>query len=254
MRAELWGAEHVELGHVASASPQRGAAIALTRGRFLKSYGYLDANEDAVAVVCGPRATLLACADGHNGVTASHVALRHALDAFGDDPPPELSDREWLDLFEAINEAVLAATAGSEQPGSRTVLLLALAAAGRVSWGSMGDAAAVLAAPGASRGRQLNREEMRFVGYPMKRRALKSALQRGRVSLEADEWVVLVTDGLSEFVSPMRPADVVPRILATVPPGDAEAAALRLVDTACAAGAGDNVGVAILAPRSSRGA
>ena len=57
-------------------------------------------------------------------------------------------------------------------------------------------------------------------------------------------------DGLSEFVAPMRPADVVPRVLALAArdaDGSAESAALVLVETACSAGAGDNGAVAVLA-------
>jgi serine/threonine protein phosphatase PrpC len=120
-----------------------------------------------------------------------------------------------------------------------------------VSWASLGDGALVIGRPGAERGRQLNKEAMRFVGYPMDRRALAGTLQRGRAPLAPDEWVVLVTDGLSEFVAPMRPADVVPRVLAMATrrgPGGAEAAAVALVETACSAGAGDNVAAAVLAP------
>jgi serine/threonine protein phosphatase PrpC len=73
-------------------------------------------------------------------------------------------------------------------------------------------------------------------------------VQRGSTELAPDEWVVVITDGLSEFVAPLRPADVVPRVLATLAPSTAEAAARALVDTACSAGAGDNVAVAVLAP------
>jgi serine/threonine protein phosphatase PrpC len=90
---------------------------------------------------------------------------------------------------------------------------------------------------------------MRFLGRPMGGRALKGAVHRGDASLGAEDRVVLVTDGLSEFIAPLRPADLVPRLLA----GEAaaagpEAAARAVVDAAGAAGAGDNVGVALLAP------
>jgi serine/threonine protein phosphatase PrpC len=89
---------------------------------------------------------------------------------------------------------------------------------------------------------------MRFVGYPMNRRSLKSTVSRGSQKLAPEDWVVLATDGLSEFVAPLRPADVVPRVLATLDPPTAESAARALVDTACSAGAGDNVAVAVAAP------
>lgn len=178
-------------------------------------------------------------------------AVRFVLDGFGDDPPPDLDKRGWGEFFRAANDAVVSATsAGSPQPASRTVLLVALVGRDAVSWGSMGDAALVVARPGSERGRQLNKEMARYVGYEMSRRGLDASVHRGTAALAPGEWVVLATDGLSEFVSPLRPADVVPRVLARAGP-DAEEAAARIVEAACTAGAGDNVGVALAAPAGS---
>lgn len=249
MRATLWGTDHEELGPIESATAGEKAAVAITRGRFPKAYRYEDPNEDAVAVVAGERATLLVCADGHGGATASHLAVRFVLDALGEDPPDDYDDGDWLKLFGDVNEAVLE-TKGltSPQPGSSTVLVAALATPGRLSWAAIGDGALVVCRPGAERGRQLNKEAMRFIGHPMGRRALKQTVQRGSVALDDGQWVALVTDGLSEFVAPLKPADVVPRVLALSAAGTAEAAAVALVDTACGAGAGDNVAAAVLAP------
>ena len=248
MRALLRGADYAELGEIATSCTGR-AAVALSRGEFAKAYSYVDPNEDAAAAVEGPRATLLVVTDGHNGVTASMRAVEFVLDRIGDDPPPALDRAEWGELFADANEAVLEATAiGSPQPASRTVLLVALVAAGRVSFGSMGDAALVVARPGGTRGRQLNQEAARYVGYPAGRRAIDAVVHRAEAELAPDEWVVLATDGLSEFVAPMRPADVVPRLLGRAG-GEPEEAAALLVEAACAAGAGDNVGIALTAPR-----
>jgi serine/threonine protein phosphatase PrpC len=249
VRAALWGTDHEQLDQIATATAGDRAALALTRGRHAKAYRYEDPNEDAVAVVAGPRATLLVCADGHNGATASHVAVREVLGRFGDNPPPELSDGEWLDLFGRVNEAVLAAKGvGSPHPVSNTVLIVALAANGRLSYAAIGDAALVAARPGAERGRQLNKEVMRFIGQPMSRRALKGTVQRGTVELAPGDWVVAVTDGLSEFIAPLRPADVLPRVLGLLADASPEPAALAVAEAACSAGAGDNVGVVVLAP------
>jgi serine/threonine protein phosphatase PrpC len=251
MRAALWGNEHTELDVIATAAVDASLGIAITRGRHPKAYRYVDDNEDVVAIVSGPRSRALVCADGHNGAMASHVAVQEVLDALGDDPPPALDDNGWLDLFERVSAAVMAQKGvGAPQPASNTVLQVALVAAGEVSWAAIGDAALVLAQPGGLRGRQLNKEAMRFVGYPMNRRSLKSTVQRGRTPLEPGEWVVSVTDGLSEFVAPMRPADVVPRVLGAADRdrGDAEAAARMIVDAAGQAGAGDNVACAVCIP------
>ncbi len=249
MRAVLWGRDHEELDRIASAAAGDRAGLAISRGRHPKRYRYEDPNEDVVAVVAGPRSTLLVCADGHSGLTASHVAVETVLDAVGDDPPDVLSDRDWLELFTRANDAIIATKHDtSPHPGSDTVLLAALVAPGRLSFAGIGDAALVVARPGTERGRQLNKEAFRFLGQPMKPRALKGAVQRGSTTLEPDEWVAMVSDGLSEFVSPLKPADVLPRVLAREAVVTAEDAAVALVDTACTAGAGDNVAAAVLAP------
>ena len=246
----LWGTDHEKLDAPASLAVGPHAAIAISRGRFKKVYRYVDANEDMVAAVAGPRATLLVCADGHNGATSAAVATQEVLAAMGDDPPASLDDGEWVALFARVNEAVLARKGvGSLQPASNTVLVVALASPGHLSWATIGDGAIVVGRPGAQRARQVNKEAMRFVGYPMNKRSLKSTVQHGATRLDEGEWVVAVTDGLSEFISPLRPADVVPRVLGSVPaPVTAEAAALALIETACSAGAGDNVAVAVVAP------
>lgn len=250
--AQLWGTDHGELEEVATASAGPRAGLALTRGRHPKAYRYEDPNEDVVAAVAGTRATLLVCADGHNGTTASHLAVREVLDALGD-PPPDLADGDWLDLFGTANEAVLATKGlGQRHPASATVLIVALVADGRLSFGSIGDAALVVGRAGAERARQLNKEAMRFLGQPMGRRALKGTVQRGAVELRDDDWVVAVTDGLSEFIAPLRPADLVPSVLADAGRAGAVAAAAGLVDAACSAGAGDNVAVVTLAPDGDR--
>lgn len=247
--AVLWGTDHEELDLIAVAPAGAHAAVANTRGRYPKAYRFTDPNEDSVAAVVGARSTLIVCADGHNGALAPNLAVRETLQAFGDEPPEALADDGWLDLFQRVNDAVIDRKGiGCDQPASNAVLIVALVSPDRVSWGAIGDGAVVVCRPGAQRGRQLNREAMRFVGQPMNRRALKNTVGRGTIDLAPDEWVVAVTDGLSEFVAPLRPADVIPRVLATLAPPTAEAAARALVDTACSAGAGDNVAAAVVAP------
>ncbi len=249
--AQLWGTEHERLGDVATAAAGARSGLALTRGRHPKAYRYEDPNEDVVAAVAGVEATLFVCADGHNGATASHLAVREVLQALGD-PPADLADGEWLDLFERVNEAVLAVKGpGSRQPASATVLVVGLVAGDRLSFAAIGDAALVVGRAGDERARQLNKEGMRFLGHPMSRRALKGTVQRGRVTLRPDDWVVAVTDGLSEFIAPLRPADLVPRVLAAAGAEGAVAAAAGIVDAACSAGAGDNVGAVVLAPAAA---
>jgi serine/threonine protein phosphatase PrpC len=137
----------------------------------------------------------------------------------------------------------------SPHPASGTVLMAALVGADRLSYGSIGDAALVVCRPGAERGRQLNKEAKRFLGQPMNKRALKGTIQRGSAALDRADWVALVTDGLSEFVAPLKPADVVPRVLGTAAEDGARGAAVAIVEAACSAGAGDNVGAVVLSPQ-----
>lgn len=250
VRATLWGPDHVELGQTATAVAGPRAALALSRGEHVKRYAYTDPNEDVVAAVAGPRATLLVCADGHSGAAAPVAAVRSVLADVGDDPPAGLDRRAWTELFARANDRCLQAAVDRGQPSSSTVLMAALCTSERVSWASMGDAALVVTAAGAARGRQLNRERMRFVGHPMRPRALRDALDAGEHALGPHDWVVLATDGLSEFIGPLRPADVVPRVLAraVADGGTPEDAAAALVAAAGAAGAGDNVGIALLSP------
>ena len=245
--AVLWGHDHVELGVTGSAAAGEGAGVAISRGGFAKLYRYVDPNEDIAVAVAGPRATLIAVADGHNGITAPRVAVEALLAAIGEDPPAQLGDKEWLALMGDVNEAILAATAGGDQPHSATALACALVSPGTISWAAAGDCALVASAPAAVRGRQLNKESMRFLGHPMKPRALKGVVGRGTVDRGPDEWVVALTDGFSEFVVPDRAADLVPRLVWDAR-GDAERAARLTVDHACARGAGDNVAVAVCAP------
>lgn len=247
MRAELWGPDHQELGEIAVAGAGEDAAVALTRGRHPKTYGYTDPNEDCVAAVAGRRATLLVCADGHGGATAPVRAVEVVLATLGDDPPAALDAAAWGDLFVAAQRAVTeACTARPDHRASATVLLVALVAGGQVSWASMGDAALVVGPAGTARARQLNRETMRFVGDPMSERSVRAGTFSGTAPVAPGEWVVLVTDGLSEFVTPLRPADVVPRVLARAGDDVSPAGAARaIVEVAGEAGAGDNVGVAL---------
>src|SRR3954453_9630770 len=106
--AVLWGTDYEELGVVGSRSVGERAGLAITRGLHKKAYRYEDPNEDAVAAVAGPAATLLVRPDGHNGMTAPTLAVQAVLDHFGPSPPSALSDGDWLELFGTVNETVIA--------------------------------------------------------------------------------------------------------------------------------------------------
>lgn len=239
MQAVLWGKDHVALDTVAVEELGPRVAVALTRGRHRKAYRYTHPNEDAAVAVAGPRATLLAVADGHNGWPATEAAITTVVDALGQDPPPaDVADADLVDLFHRASQAVLDVTArpDAENPSSRTTLVLALLAGRRLQWASFGDSAVYSVTPAAAT--PLTQPQHRFVGYPMPRSTVDLILDRGSTTLSTGSWVVVASDGFVDFAHPF-PTDLF---------GDdrkAGAIARGLVTAACDGGAGDNVAVAV---------
>lgn len=247
MATVLWGDEHTRMGEVVVSEVGRRVAVALTRGFLPKPYRYVDPNEDTVAAVVGPRATLLVVADGHNGFQATDAVIRHVLDRLGEDPPPaDLAEGELVGLFHDAGRAVLARTRGLPPPHreSRTTLTVALLAGRRLQWAAMGDSALLVASAGA--GRELTRPRQEFVGFEMDRRDVADRLRRDVVELEAGEWVVLVSDGFTNFTTAPSAAEAVGA--AIVEDASPAAVARDLVEHAGRGGAGDNVAVAVAAP------
>lgn len=241
MQAVLWGKDHVDLDQITVEAPTARVAVAITRGRHLKAYGYTDPNEDAAVAVVGSRTTLLAVADGHHGWAATEAAVTTVVEALGEDPPPSLSDEGMVDLFHRAGEAVLDVTdrPGSPTPDSRTTLVVALLTGSTLQWASFGDSAVyVVTAAAAS---TLSSPHHRFVGYPMPRRAVDFLLDRGTTEVPEGAWVVLASDGFVDFARPF------PTTAFEGEP-DAEAVARSLVLAACEGGAGDNVAVAVARP------
>ena len=124
---------------------------------------------------------------------------------------------------------------------SRTVLLAATIGAGVVDWAVVGDAALVHVTGGE--GRQLNRERTEYLGSSSLSARLDDVLETGRHEALPGDVLVAVTDGLSQFVFPRRPAEVIARALEGT--GGAEAQARAVVREALNAYAGDNVAVAL---------
>jgi serine/threonine protein phosphatase PrpC len=234
----LWGRRHLDYGQVGVALPAPGVALALSRGLHPKSYRWVDPNEDVAAAVVGDRATLLAVADGHHGVAAAEAVIRALVTALGDDPPPELDDDGLVRLFHRVNAAALA-----EGDGSRTTLSLALVSGRRLCWAAFGDSPVLVAEAG--HGVELNAGGGGFLGSPLATHRVDRLLLRGRGTLGTGAWVVVATDGLSNFTGP-DPAGTAAEVLATTP--DAATAARALVERAFAGGAGDNVALAVSAP------
>lgn len=243
----LWGREHVAYGDVVVRPVGPGLAVALTRGLHPKPYPYTDPNEDVVAAVAGPRATLLVVADGHNGVASSEVAVATVLERLGDDPPPaDLDDDDLVRLFHDVGWAVLDATTALDRRRreSRTTLSVAIVADGLLQWAAMGDSPVVVADLAAAH--ELTVPTHHFVGSPLPAGQVDRLLQRGRTPLPEEAWVAVVSDGFSNFTGGRTTADAVHDVLSAA--RSAEAGAADLVQAAFAGGAGDNVAAAVLAP------
>jgi serine/threonine protein phosphatase PrpC len=256
-QALLLGVEHPELGDVASAALAHDLGIALSRGRHPKAYRHTDPNEDVVAVLRHGRSTALVVADGHSGAEGSHTAVAALLELLVGQAGAELpmwSRRDAVLAFHAVGERIGAVRAGlgPRSRGARTTLLLAVAAdtpgGGRsVVHASVGDSA-VLAV--STRGvRPLSRDRHHFLGERLSPPQVAGAMDHAVSDLAADEALVAVSDGFTNFAHPSALVDV----LAGAPAADAEALARRVVEEAGEAGAGDNVAVAVLLPAAGAG-
>lgn len=253
MPSVLWGREQDSYGDVAVTEPGPGVALALTRGLHPKPYRWVDPNEDAVAAAIGSRATLLVVADAHNGAVASEVAVNTVLDQVGDDPPEDLDDADLVALFVRASSAILAETRArldARRRESRTTLSLALVAGRRLRWAALGDSPVLVVDDG--RGRELTTQSLHFAGWPMASRQMDPVLQRGRLTLTDDAWVVVASDGLANFTLTGSTAKAAAEVLAQAT--NAAHGARSLIDHAFAGGAGDNVAAAVLAPPSLNGA
>lgn len=171
------------------------------------------------------------------------MAVEAVLAALGGDPPAaDLKPQELTDLFGEINQAILAAVAGSRPPrgDSATTLLVALVATGRVQWASAGDSIACVAAPGDTR--LLSTPTRRYLGYPLG--SASTMISQGSAAIPPGSWVVLATDGYSDW-APVGDDLARATALWTAGAPDAGTVVDRLMDKARVGGAGDNVGIAV---------
>jgi serine/threonine protein phosphatase PrpC len=244
-RAVLLGRDHEAAGAVATAVATSGVAVGLARGWQPKPYAYVDPNEDAVACAVGPSAHLLVVADGHKGHRASHAAVTAVLDLLGGDPrPADLSEQELITAAGLIEERIALVNRG-RSPRSRTTLVVALRTAAGLQWFGAGDSALMVVDPDGPR--VLAAATRWFFGGGASRTALHHSLARGRIELGADTWVVLATDGYTDYV----PRGLTPPLGAARAVAGADAAEHAvgaLLDQARRGGAGDNVGVSVSGP------
>ncbi len=226
------------LGQVALGAPDPRCAAALSRGRHPKGYPHLDPNEDAVLAVGGSGGALVAALDGHDGADSASAALAGlvapAVALCGTD---EAVETDLAAVLRAARSAVAVALGGLERPRSqsRTALSVALVRGSRLLHVTYGDTAVVLVRRG--RGRLLSGTGEWFGPDTPTPRVASARLKDG-------DQVVVVSDGISDFLGASWLADVAAAVTAE-PPQDA---CLALVSLAGDRGAGDNLAVAVLDP------
>ena len=246
--AVLMGEDHHDYGRIASASAGERYAVAISRGAVPKRYSYVDPNEDAAAVFAGDEGAVLMVVDGHNGYTSTRVASEMLASRFGPSPPTELMSREAVvDLFTEVSRAILAETtaAGASHPDSRAAMSLVILAGTEMQWASMGDAPIYFARSESAT--ELTKPEHRFVGWSPSRDNTEDSLQLGRRPVDGagDSWVVLTSDGFSDYAG--GPAADAAMVLHSAVGGapSAEAAAERVLLSALSGDAADNVAAVV---------
>ncbi|HEX6254996.1 MAG TPA: protein phosphatase 2C domain-containing protein [Euzebyales bacterium] len=241
--ATLLGRAHRLSGQVAVADAGGRAAVGLARGWMPKPYAYVDPNEDVVACSVADHGHLLIVADGHNGHRASHVAVAEVMDTFADAVPEHFDQDTVLDVSEAVERRIAAANA-ADGPRSRTTMVVALRTATQLWWFAAGDSALTIVS--ARRTGPLPAATRWFFGDGLDRGALARSLASGRIAVPDGAWVVLATDGYTDYLPDHLTVSSATAVAVAGVDEPADAAH-ALLDQARRGGAGDNVGVAVSA-------
>lgn len=252
-RAALWGRDHLEYGVIDEVEVAPGVALAISVGKVPKSYPFTDPNEDAVATVVDGDSVLLVVADGHSGKESTELAVASVLTYFADDDVARawgLDQHVAIEVMGRAHRSVRTFTdrPGSHHPDTSTTLVVALCRGRRLQWAALGDSALFIASVTGARLLNSVRGD-RFVGHWfMGTPEPWYDFDWGEFVLHDGEWVVAVTDGFLDYPRDMRPGK---RLVACItdPPAPL-LTARRVIETAFAGGAGDNIAVAVLAPPS----
>jgi serine/threonine protein phosphatase PrpC len=188
---------------------------------------------------------LLVVADGHNGHRASHVAVETVLDVLGSRlPPADLDDDDLVQVFARVDERI-AQAAPPFGPRTRTTLVIALRTRQALQWAGSGDSSLLVIGGGSTRA--LPAQTHWFCGDHQQASVMRESLACGRIALSSQAWVILATDGYTDYIpTPRPPAEATQTFLRGV--SRAEQAAEMLMRQARRGGAGDNVSVAVSGP------
>ena len=201
--AVLNGRRHPQLGAVAVRSVSPTLGVGMTAGALTKVIPPVEPNEDAGAIVGGPRADLLVVADAHFGALAGEIAVGHVLAAIGDDPPPaDLPPAELVGLVFEAGVAVRQATTvpGCPTPESATTLAFALVTETEMQWASFGDSCIVVTC--ADEGRRLDTSRRAYLGQSFDAGEVEELMSHGRYERRDGDCIIVATDGLADVISP----------------------------------------------------
>jgi serine/threonine protein phosphatase PrpC len=180
-------------------------AAGITAGAQPKAYPHTDPNEDALRVLRSGDATVLALCDGHRGESGARLAVQLLGTILGEDPHALDTEEDLLGTLHMANDYVRNETAAAGQPESRTTLALAVVKGGRVRWVHMGDSLLAIVEPDGEV-RRLGKARHRFLGWPMDLADVDAATDRGTEHSAPAGWLVLASDGLTDFAKPWRAA------------------------------------------------
>lgn len=235
----LRGPAHGALGERVVRAVGGAAALGLSAGRYPKALPALDANEDAVAVLAGPSATVAAVADGHIGADAACAAVdavsQHARGLSGDGGAA--AGRRLVDaLAGAAADAVQHArrSAAGERRDTATALSLVVVA-GRTAWTvTFGDTAVVRVRGG--RARLISRAGPFLLDGTVTPKPRRERLRSG-------DHVVAVSDGVTDHLGRGWSGEVARRVATRPAPADVvDSVLLGALDGA----AGDHLSCAVV--------
>jgi serine/threonine protein phosphatase PrpC len=175
----------------------------MTAGAAAKRSPPVEPNEDAGAIVGGPRADLLVVADAHFGALASELAVARVLETVGDDPPP--ADLAPVELAQLVFEAGRAVDHGRSAPGcptpeTATTIAIALVTERRVQWASFGDSCIVVTH--GEEGRRLDASRRVYLGQAFELEEIGELMSHGTYERREGDCIVLATDGLTDVIAP----------------------------------------------------
>jgi len=230
--AVLLGRDHIELGEITVVEITPDLAIGISRGRFPKGYQHTDPNEDAVLAATDGETTVLAVADGHNGLAASHAAIEAIAST------TETSLALTGGLLERLVNTLLAVVCDLDNGVSRTALTVCVTNDRGFEAATFGDSGVIIS---GNRRSEMYQGKTAFLGGP------DTKPERLHIERISHPIVAAVTDGVFSFLPQSKP-----KFFHQQPDESLSHLCEHLIQLAFSGGAGDNIAVAVHRSESTR--